>query len=127
MCMFKHISAYFHCISFAYLTNTVYIFAYFKHIFTYNCIFFAYLCIYISIPASRVVGCSYNRVVCSLHCSQAHADSPSFGDPGAPPWLVPRPGRPAAGHTPATQQPPPPPTRRRRISLAPAAGQSDIC
>ena len=61
-----HIKEYFwhiSCISFAYLTNTVYIFAYFKHIFTYNCIFFAYLCIFLpgpmrSIPASRFAGCS---------------------------------------------------------------------
>ena len=44
------ISAYFHCISFAHLTNTIYIFAYFKHIFTYNCIFFAYLCIFLPDP-----------------------------------------------------------------------------
>ena len=44
-----HISAYFHCIFFAYLTNTVYIFAYFVHIYciflAYNCIFLAYNCI----------------------------------------------------------------------------------
>ena len=48
-----HIQAYFwhiSCISFAYLTNTVYIYAYLKHIFTYNCIFFAYSCIMIFLP-----------------------------------------------------------------------------
>ena len=39
-----HISAYFHCIFFAYLTNTVYIFAYFLHIsWLYLHIFSIYL------------------------------------------------------------------------------------
>ena len=37
-----HISAYFHCMIFAYLANAVYIFAYFVHI---SCILLAYTCI----------------------------------------------------------------------------------
>ena len=48
-----HVQAYLShisCISFAYLTNIVYIFAYFMHFFTYNWIFFAYLCIFLPDP-----------------------------------------------------------------------------
>ena len=98
-------------------------------LFRYDCIFFAYLSIFLRDPFQPVCRLFlyhfsklYNsRFVYKLHCSQAHADSPGYGDPGR------RPGRPAA------RAGPPPGTPRSRSrplclcrhsnSLAPVAGQ----
>ena len=87
-----HISAYFHCTFFAYLTNTVYIFAYFLHIscilfkmIGYTCIFLACICVlsaYLSIFLAyfvnifytkymRVDTCIYANVY--MHCIMAYA------------------------------------------------------
>ena len=104
-CIFCIQNCTFHSIFFAYSNHIVYIFAY----FTCNCIFFAYLCIFlrdpfqlalllaVSVPFSKHYN---NRFVCTLHCSQAHADLPGYGDPGAQPRPAYTPAPP--GHSPAS-------------------------
>ena len=58
------------------------------------CIVLAYLCIFLPDPFQLAGSGTFlyhsskpynNRFVCILHCSQTHADSPGYGDPGAPP------------------------------------------
>ena len=101
--------------------------------FIFNCIFSAYFSIFLPDPFQLALFLAVpqflyhsrkpnnNRVICTLNYLQAHADSPGYGDPGAPPGPAHRPtGQPPC--TPTEQQQPP--LRLRRISFAPAAGQS---
>ena len=143
-----HISAYFHCIFIAYLTNTVYIFAYFLHFWLYlhikyaicrqytfflnYSIFFAYLCIFLLDPFQLAgllsVPVPFQQAL-PLHVCvhpSAHADSPWFtsGRRLLAPWPAPtrarlRPALPAAAAAPST-----PSAAAACISLALAAGQS---
>ena len=132
-----HISAYFHCIFIAYLTNTVYKFAYFLHISciflvipaykvcnmqAYYSIFFAYLCIFLPDPFQLAgllsVPVPFQQAL-PLHVCvhpSAHADSPCFGYLWVPPASTlagPHPSRPAALHAPQQQLPPPPPQQQQ--------------
>ena len=72
--------------------------------FTYNCKFFAYLRIFLPDPFQLALCWLFlyhsskpynNSFMSTLYCSQAHADSHGYGDPGAPPWPVNRPAPPA--------------------------------
>ena len=133
-----HISAYFHCIFIAYLTNTVYIFAYFLHFWLYlhikyaicrqytfflnYSIFFAYLCIFLLDPFQLAgllsVPVPFQQAL-PLHVCvhpSAHADSPCFGYLWVQPASTlagPHPSRPAALHAPQQQLPPPPPQQQQ--------------